>query len=70
MEWPVEVVDNDGVPSILGVDLLKHLGATLQYSGAGDAGSWINDLWVPGHRQKPVPSGTSASASQVDTWLQ
>jgi len=25
MDWPVEIVDNDGVPSILGVDLLKHL---------------------------------------------
>ena len=37
MEWPVEIVDTDGVPSILGVDLLKHLGATLQYSDAGDA---------------------------------
>lgn len=29
MDWPVEVVDNDDVPNILGVDLLKHLGATL-----------------------------------------
>ena len=37
MNWHVEVVDNDGVPSILGVDLLKHLGATLQYSDAGGA---------------------------------
>ena len=25
-DWPVEIVDNDGVPSILGVDLLKYLG--------------------------------------------
>ena len=29
-DWPVEIEDNDGVPSILGVDLLKHLGATLE----------------------------------------
>ena len=40
--WPVEVVDNGGVPSILGVDFLKHLNATLACSNAGDACSWIN----------------------------
>ena len=42
-DWPVEILDNDGVPSILGVDLLKHLGATLQYSDANDACSWVNN---------------------------
>ena len=36
-DWPVEVVDNGGVPSILGVDFLKHLNATLTYSNAGHA---------------------------------
>ena len=35
-------LDNDGVPSILGVDFLKHLNATLTYSNAGDACSWVN----------------------------
>ena len=31
------------VSGILGVDLLKHLGATLLNNEAGDACSWIND---------------------------
>ena len=61
MNWPVEVVDNDGVPSILGADLLKHLDATSQYSEGGDACSWVNDsgerVVIPMHCTAPEISG-------------
>ena len=49
------------MPSILGVDLPKHLGATLQYSDAGDAYSWINasseGVVIPMHSTAPETSG-------------
>jgi hypothetical protein len=55
-------VDNDGVPSILGVDFLKHLGATLTYSNAGDACSWIDSKGkqrvIPMHCTSPEIKGT------------
>ena len=74
MDWPVEIVDNDGVPSILGVDLLKHLGATLQYSDAGDACSWINDsgerVVIPMHCTAPEISGEFSLTVAEGTLLQ
>ena len=75
-DWPVEVIDNDGVPSILGVDFLKHLNATLTYSNAGDACSWVNTegkrVTIPMHCTAPEIAGefslTMAGGAQLQPY--
>ena len=62
------------MPSILGVDLLKHLGATLQYSDAGDACTWINDsgerVVIPMHCTAAEISGEFSLTVAEGTLLQ
>ena len=74
MDWPVEIVDNDIVPSILGVDLLKHLGATLQHSDVVDACAWINDsserVVIPMHCKAPEITGEFSLTVAKGTRLQ
>ena len=47
----IEIIDNDGVPSILGVDFLKSVGATLQFTDYCDTAIWT----TPGHDPVTVP---------------
>ena len=60
MELHVQVSGNNGVPGILGVDLLKRSGATLQYSGTGNAHTWFDDsgekIVIPMHCAAPEVS--------------
>ena len=47
----IEIIDNDGVPSILGVDFLKSVGATLQFTDHCDTATWT----TPGHDPVTIP---------------
>ena len=54
----VEIIDNDGVPSILGVDFLKAVSANMQYSDAYDTATWTTEsgekVVVPMHCSAPL----------------
>ena len=56
-EQAVEIIDDDGVPSILGVDFLKSVLADMQYSQACDTATWTTEtgeaLVVPMHCSAP-----------------
>ena len=56
-EQTVEIIDNDGVPSILGVDFLKSVSANMQYSQACDTATWTTEtgetIVVPMHCSAP-----------------
>jgi hypothetical protein len=53
-EQTVEIIDNDGVPSILGVDFLKSVSANMQYSQACDTATWTTETGVvPMHCSAP-----------------
>ena len=63
-EQSIEVIDNDGVPSIFGVDFLKAVSADMRYSKAGDMASWETPegetITVPMHCTAPEVTGTYA----------
>ena len=58
-EQTVEIIDNDGVPSILGVDFLKSVSANMQYSQACDTATWTTEtgetVVVPMHFGSSTP---------------
>jgi len=58
----VEIIDNDGVPSILGVDFLKAVSANMQYSNACDTATWTTEsgetVVVPMHCSAPILTDT------------
>ena len=47
----IEIIENDGVPSILGVDFLKSVGATPQFTEHCDTATWS----TPGHDTVTIP---------------
>ena len=55
----IEIIDNDAVPSILGVDFLKYVGATLQFTEHVhcDTATWS----TPGHAAVTIPLHRTAS---------
>ena len=55
----IEIIDNDGVPSILGVDFLKSVGATLQFTDHCDTATWT----TPGHDPVTIPLHCTAPES-------
>ena len=56
-EQTVEIIDNDGVPSILGVAFLKSVSVNIQYSQACDTATWTTETGetgvVPMHCSAP-----------------
>ena len=59
-EHRIEIIDNDGVPSILGVDFLKSVGATLQFTEHSDTATWS----TPGHETVTIPLHCTAPESK------
>ena len=47
----IEIIDNDAVPSILGVDFPKSVGAALQFTEQCDTATWS----TPGHDPVTIP---------------
>ena len=47
----IGIIDNDGVPSIIGDDFLKSVGATLQFTEHFDTATWS----TPGHGPVTIP---------------
>ena len=56
----IEIIDNDGVPSILGVDFLKSVGATLVFTKHCDTATWS----TPGHETVAIPLHCTAPDSK------
>ena len=55
----IEIIDNDRVPNILGVDLLKSVRATLQFTDHFDTATWT----TPGH--DPVIVSLHCTAPEI-----
>ena len=67
----IEIIDNGGVPSILGVDFLKSVGATLQFIEHCDAATWStpghHTVTIPLHCTTPEVTGSYAVTTAVTT---
>ena len=59
-EHRIEIIDNDGVPSILGVDFLKTVGATLKFTERSDTATWP----TPRHETVTIPLHCTAPGSK------